>query len=407
MSGGRLFWFTADYPSVFKPYFDTQLAVMAEAGVEVLPVGFRPGPGPWSRLCVEQGLDARTRYVADDVAGVRRQGRSLAARLLADPRAVFPRLARVALEPGSPRRRLGFLARAAGLPPERPAALFVNNLETLVRLRFLRRAYPGVPLAFYYHGGEPASAVPVNVGEASLALRLPDVVFTNTGFSAADVVARGAPPEKVEVVPMGFRMEDYRLREGTRWPRAGEAVELLSVGRLSREKGHHIAIAALAAIERAGGIRCRYHLVGAGPERRRLEEQARSLGLGDQVVFHGALDDSQLASLVEVAHVALQPSLAMGDWAENQACVVQEMMLRGIPVIASCSGGMPECVAPVWRDRMPPPGDEAALANALRELLVEPAGTIRARTLEARRFAEERFDARPTVRGMLSRIGLP
>ncbi len=407
MSGGRLFWFTADYPSVFKPYFDTQLAVMTEAGVDVLPLAFCPGPGPWSRLCIEQGLAGRTRYLADDLPGLRRRWGALTRGVLASPREPLTRLVRAARAPGPFRRRLGFLVRTAGMPPDRPAALFVNNLETLVRLRFLRRVYPGVPLAFYYHGGEPAASVPVNAGEASLALRLPDVIFTNTGFSAADVVARGAPAEKVVVVPMGFRLEDYPLRAEVPWPRAGTTVELLSIGRLSREKGHHVAIGAIGAVERAGGIRCRYHLVGDGPERRRLEDQARSLGLEGRVILHGALEDARLAELVDGAHVALQPSLTVGDWTENQACVVQEMMLRGLPVIASRSGGMPECIAPGWRDRMPPPGDAGALADTLTRLLAEPAETTRTRTLEARRFAEDRFDARPTVRGMLSRLGLP
>lgn len=402
-----LFWFTADYPSVFKPYFDTQLAVMAEAGVDVIPIAFRPGPGPWSDLCLAEGLDQRVRFLADDLATLRTSLARTVSGLISRPFVHLPRLARASGAAGPLRRRLGFLVRGAGLPPVQPDALFVNNLETLVRLRFLRRTFPGTPLAFYYHGGEPASAVPVNLTEASLALRLPDIIFTNTRFSAADVVARGAPPEKVDVVPMGFRMEDYPLREVMPWPRAGEPVELVSIGRLSREKGHHIAIAAVAAMEQGSEIRCRYHLVGAGPERRRLEEQARALGLADRVVFHGPLDDSRLSALVDTVHVALQPSLELGDWAENQACVVQELMLRGVPVIASRSGGMPECLAPVWSESMPPPGDEAALANALSAVLGESAQTVGAQTFAARRFAEERFDARPTVRGMLSRLGLP
>jgi glycosyltransferase involved in cell wall biosynthesis len=398
-----MYWFNIAYPSVFKPYFDAQLAAFEDLGATVTPFALMPGPQPWSEVCRSRALDRRVKYLG-------RPGSSRIAQAVEVFRAFrTPGGARIRgglaawRGAGSPRRRIAAALRAVALPGAGPNLLFVNNLKTLCQLPFLRRLYPGVPLAFYYHGGEPAGGEPVSPQETAEAIQAADVIFTNTSFSAGHIVARGADPGRVEVSPLGFLTEHYPMRP-PRVRQPGQRLELISIGRLSAEKGHHVALDAAARLV-SMGRRLRYRLVGSGPERSRLERHAESLGLGDTIDFLGAVDDAVLRNVVKDADVALQPSLTLGDWTENQAYAVQELQLWGVPVIATRSGGMPECIAPSLRSLMPREGDPIGLADAVDQVVGLSPDAYGEVVREGRAFVEEHFDARRLTRGMLERIG--
>ncbi len=64
--------------------------------------------------------------------------------------------------------------------------------------------------------------------------------------------------------------------------------QVVSVGRLSKEKGHSILLNAFAKVDDKNWT---LHLVGDGPERSNLELEASALGLSDKVIFHGFMKD--------------------------------------------------------------------------------------------------------------------
>jgi 1,2-diacylglycerol 3-alpha-glucosyltransferase len=103
---------------------------------------------------------------------------------------------------------------------------------------------------------------------------------------------------------------------------------LLYVGRLAREKGLDFLLRAFAKVT-ATRPQARLLLVGKGPEEDDLQETAQELGLGERVIFAGAVPHS------EVPHYAAAADLfVFSSVTETQGLVLIEAMAAGTPVVA-------------------------------------------------------------------------
>lgn len=170
------------------------------------------------------------------------------------------------------------------------------------------------------------------------------------------LVYNGLPPRFFAPLP-GAREEMRR-----RWGVTEEQVVFLSVANLRPVKGQHYLLKALAELT---GTPFRAVLVGEGELRGELEGLARRLGLGGRVVFAGAQPD--VLPFLEAADVFVLPSL----W-EGFPVAVMEAMARGLPVVASRAGGVPELVEEGRTGLLVPPADAPALAEALSALARDP-----------------------------------
>ena len=148
--------------------------------------------------------------------------------------------------------------------------------------------------------------------------------------------------------------------------------------RLSREKGVALLIDAFARA-RAAVPDARLRIVGDGPQRPELEAQAAAHGLGPHVTFSGWQDPAGVERELSAAWAAVVPSL----WAEPLGLVAVEPLSRGVPVIAAAHGGLLDIVEPGEGGLLFPPGDEAALAGRLTEVLTGAAFPTRAAGDEA------------------------
>jgi len=110
----------------------------------------------------------------------------------------------------------------------------------------------------------------------------------------------------------------------------------------------------------------RFVVVGDGPLRGQLEALAQRAGVDRRVRFLGFRSDAR--ALVELLDVLVVPSLS-----EGTPLVVLEAMAAGIPVVASAVGGIPDQIRHEKEGLLVPPGDSAALADALIGLLRDPA----------------------------------
>lgn len=138
-------------------------------------------------------------------------------------------------------------------------------------------------------------------------------------------------------------------------------------GRLAPAKGVDVLIRALSLVVRSVP---EAHLLvaGRGPEEQRLRALTSDLGLGDHVTFTGHLDRAEMERRLESAWVQVVPSL----WEEPFGNVVTEAMVRGVAVIGSDVGGIPEILRDGIDGRLVPPGDVGALARSLGQVLSEP-----------------------------------
>lgn len=198
---------------------------------------------------------------------------------------------------------------------------------------------------------------------------LTDRLIELTARGVAEHIHLGiGKPDQWTVIPSGIDMAIFcpspEARKRVRAELAFLSAEVvaMAVGRLERVKGHSVLLEAMALLPDDG---LRLVLVGEGSERPFLQEQVSRLGLGDRVTFTGARTD--VAALLNSADIAIMPSLN-----EGMGRSALEAMACGKPVIASRTGGVPDLVREGKEGFLVPPGNAAALAQALRSLAQDP-----------------------------------
>jgi glycosyltransferase involved in cell wall biosynthesis len=148
-------------------------------------------------------------------------------------------------------------------------------------------------------------------------------------------------------------------------PGTADGSELLCVAAVTPHKGHDVLLAALAMI---ADQRWRCVCVGAidrDPEFvQQLRGRAESAGIGDRVCFTGPRTGDGLERAYAAADV-----LVLASRAETYGMVVAEALARGVPVVATAVGGLPEALGRTTDGRRPgllvSPDDPRALAAAL------------------------------------------
>jgi len=167
--------------------------------------------------------------------------------------------------------------------------------------------------------------------------------------------AAGVFPRRMAHVPHFIETKDIRVKSA---PGSG----VLAAGRLSPEKGIDVAIRAVGEID--GAV---LDIAGTGPDEASLRRLADSAAPG-RVRFHGLVAKAEVERLMLAASVVVVPS----RWYENQPMVVLEALARGVPVVGSALGGMPELIDPGVTGDLVPANNPAALAAALRPYVASP-----------------------------------
>lgn len=199
--------------------------------------------------------------------------------------------------------------------------------------------------------------------------KLADAAFVATATEhGRRQLLRGADPTqvtKVHVVRCGI--ETSRLPSpARRAPRSGAPLEVLSVGRLSPEKGHVGLVHAVAQVIRQG-VACRLSIVGGGPEEAAIRSAVRALGLSDAVELQGALPEAAALESMTRADV-----FAMSSHMEGLPVVLMEALALELPVVAPAITGIPELVVDGETGLLYPAGDWAELARSLVRLATDP-----------------------------------
>jgi len=175
--------------------------------------------------------------------------------------------------------------------------------------------------------------------------------------------------------------------------RAPSPLMLISIGRLSPEKGHNTLLNALAHLN-THDVPVQLNLVGQGDSQASLAERAARPDLTGLVRMLGSRRD--VPELLANADIFVLPS----DW-EGVSMALLEAMAAGLPVVATTVGGTPEVVMDGVTGFLVPPRDPPALANALSILLQDP--DLRQRMGEAgRQRAFDLFNIVHTVQQTLS-----
>jgi glycosyltransferase involved in cell wall biosynthesis len=147
----------------------------------------------------------------------------------------------------------------------------------------------------------------------------------------------GAPAGKIRVVLHGVDLEMFRPmdREAIRARLGLSGRVLISVGHVTKRKGHHLVIEALPHLPLTTLL-----IAGDGWLEPRLRRMAAELGVADRVRFLGHVEQEELPELYNAAD-----ALVLASNREGMANVLLEAMACGTPVIATPVWGTPEAVS--------------------------------------------------------------
>lgn len=212
-----------------------------------------------------------------------------------------------------------------------------------------------MPLGEDMQGEEVADALTRERSVLSAAV----AIVTPSAWTRCRLLDRHAlRPDRVHVAEPGVDPADIV-------PGTASGGELLCVAAVQPHKGHDVLLTALAMIRH---LPWRCALVGSLDRDPgfvdRLRGQAREDGISDRLRSTGPLTGVGLNAAYAGADV-----LVLASRRETYGMVVTEALARGLPVVATAVGGLPEALGRGFQGRPPgllvPPDDPAALAEAL------------------------------------------
>jgi len=217
--------------------------------------------------------------------------------------------------------------------------------------------------------------------EALRSVRHTIVTSPSTARALADY---GVAPDRCTVVQPGT--DPAPLATGSN----GGEPALLCAASLTPRKGHAVLFRALARLKHLPWrLRCAGSATLDPATAARLRVLLDELALGDRVDMLGELNTDDLAGRYLESDLFVLPSFH-----EGYGMVLAEALARGLPIIGTTAGAIPDTV-PANAGLLVPPGDEAALADALARVLTEP--ELRQRLAAGARAARETLPGWPTV----------
>ncbi|MEU9099969.1 glycosyltransferase [Streptomyces sp. NPDC048361] len=267
-----------------------------------------------------------------------------------------------------------YLSRAWGR--ERPDVAHAHFWMSGMAAQLGAAAY-GVPVVQTFHAlgtvkrrhqGPDDTSPGERVGIERQIGRTCERVLATCGDEVQELAAMGVPVGRVSVVPCGVDAQQFRpLADTADAPARGQRHRLLACGRLVPRKGYDQAIRALALIPDtelliAGGPPP--DQLDTEPEAARLRRLAEAEGVADRVRLLGAVDPRRMPALMNSSDLVLCTPVY-----EPFGIVPLEAMACGTPVVATDVGGHKDSVADGHTGRLVPPGETAAIADAVRELL--------------------------------------
>jgi glycosyltransferase involved in cell wall biosynthesis len=188
-------------------------------------------------------------------------------------------------------------------------------------------------------------------------------VITTSESTAEAVAAMGVAASRIEVVVPGTDPAPLAAGRAT-GSATGSAPCLLCIATLTPRKGHRVLIEALAGLRDVPWrLRCLGSLTMDADCAARVREAIAAAGLADRVSLEGEADDAAMSAAYAAADVFVLPSFH-----EGYGMVLAEALARGLPIVATTAGAIPNTV-PADAGTLVPPGDAGALRNALANLL--------------------------------------
>lgn len=242
----------------------------------------------------------------------------------------------------------------------------------------------GARAVAYVHGLDVAVRHPLYRAIWHPLLRRMDRVIANSRPTAELVRALGIAEDRIRIVHPGVglptapqpaqALQDFRAHHAL-----GDGPLLLSVGRLTERKGlrEFVRHALPRIVQQMPEVRL--VVLGEAPvdsllagvqTRASIQAAADEAGIGEHLRFLGVITDPQpLACAYESAAVHVFPVRQLPGDPEGFGMVAIEAAAHGLPTVAFATGGIVDAVAEGHSGHLVPPGDYAALSEAILRVL--------------------------------------
>jgi glycosyltransferase involved in cell wall biosynthesis len=248
---------------------------------------------------------------------------------------------------------------AGALAARRPYVVKLTADPAFERSR--RTGLVGGDVDAFQSGGGGVGAALLRTAR-DLELRRAAHVLCPSGYLRELAVSWGVEPRKISVLPNAAPdVPELPPHDELKQSFGLNGATLAFAGRLTAQKSLGRTLEAVAAADGVSLL-----VAGEGPEREALEARARELGIADRVHFLGPQPRRRVVELFRAADATILSS----SW-ENFPHTVVEALTVGTPVLAMEAGGIGEVVRDGVNGLLVPPGDTAALAEAVRRYFAD------------------------------------
>jgi glycosyltransferase involved in cell wall biosynthesis len=265
--------------------------------------------------------------------------------------------------------RLSMLATELAITARKYDVVYANSQKAFT-LGAIAAAMARRPLIWHLHdviSGTGFGRRQIRV-QISLANHFAGAVIAPSGAAVTSFVAEGGRTALARAVPNGIEVHKSailkaKLREALDLPQ-GPLIGVFS--RLCPWKGQHIVLRALHQLPGVRLVIAGSALFGEDAYAASLRSLVSKLKLSDRVTFLGQRSD--ISQLMEAVDVVVHPSVLP----EAFGLTLVEAMGVGTPVVATTAGASEELLGAGEAGILVPPGDERAIASAVRKILDYP-----------------------------------
>jgi len=169
------------------------------------------------------------------------------------------------------------------------------------------------------------------------------------------------PSDKVVLIHNGININRFQCKHNEANSENQKVFRIGAVGRLSPEKDYLTMLKAIRDIIN-NDFNIQLDIVGDGDQKQELQEEARSLGISEQINFLGERHD--IPELLNQFDVFVQSSLM-----EGMSLTILEAMASGLPVVATDVGGNPEVIVDKQTGFLVSKKNPAQLAEAIINII--------------------------------------
>ena len=164
---------------------------------------------------------------------------------------------------------------------------------------------------------------------------------------------------KVVTIPNGITIPEENTRTDY------EKIELISLGRIEKEKGMHLAIQAVSKLNENDREKIHLNIVGEGPYLGFIHQLIDNLELNQYISCHGRLNDDVLDAMFSRCQVHIMPTTRQ----EGLPLTILEGMSHGLATIASDIGGISGVITHEHDGFLIKPGNVDELTKVLAKII--------------------------------------